>query len=112
MVSPIRASYFKRSCNLPSSPRRTVDRLTPKTRHALTRVLMVIARPASTCCQCRAEKPNPIISSWVKLCRIRCFRRRLPSSLKNGAKSRSSDCRDKTPSRGTRHEQLHHEQNS
>jgi hypothetical protein len=32
--------------------------------------------------------------------------------LKNGPKSRFSDCRDKTPSRGTRHEQLHHEQNS
>ena len=64
---------------------------------------MVIGRPASICCQCRAEKPKEIMSSWLWPCFFRSSRMRSPSALKNFVSST------------TRwfvllHEQKHHEQ--
>jgi hypothetical protein len=34
-----------------------------KVSHIRRRVVIVTGRPASICCQCRAEKPKPIMSS-------------------------------------------------
>jgi len=46
-------------------------------------VVTVMGRPASICCQCRAEKPKLIISSWLYLCFFRSSRMRRPSARKN-----------------------------
>jgi hypothetical protein len=49
---------------MPSSKPRTNFHIgTSSTSHIRSRVVTVIGRPASTCCQCRAENPNVIISS-------------------------------------------------
>src|SRR5712692_3210683 len=68
-------------------------------------VRTVIGRPASICCQCRAEKPNEIMSSWLYPRCLRNPRIRWPSALKN---LRSSV----TQRFVLLHEQKHHEQNS
>jgi len=68
-------------------------------------VRTVIERPASICCQWRAEKPNEIMSSWLYPCFLRSSRIRPPSNLKN---LRSSTTRWFV----LLHEQKHHEQNS
>lgn len=39
--------------------------------------------PASICCQCRAEKPNPIMSSCVNPLDLRSFFTRSPKARKN-----------------------------
>ncbi len=39
--------------------------------------------PASICCQWRAEKPNPIISSWVNPFDLRSLFTRSPRAAKN-----------------------------
>jgi len=59
--------------------------------------------PASICCQCRAEKPNEIISSWLYPCFLRNARMRCPSAWKNL-------CSSTTPQFLLLHEQKHHEQ--
>ncbi len=62
----------------------------------------MMGRPASICCQCRAEKPNEIISSWLYPCCLRNLRIRWPSALKNFSSS--------TRQFVLLHEQKHHEQ--
>jgi hypothetical protein len=69
------------------------------------RVRTVIGRPASICCQCRAENPKPIMSSWVYLRVLRKSRTRSPSARKNRVSSITTQflkC----------HARKHHEQNS
>lgn len=60
---------------------------------ALSSVVNVIGLPCSICCQCRAEKPREIMSSWLSFERIRCDRSLAPSCRKNGLKSISSTVR-------------------
>ena len=48
-----------------------------------SRVLRVMGLPASICCQWRAEKPNPIMSSWVNPLDLRSFFTRSPKVRKN-----------------------------
>lgn len=48
-----------------SSPRTSRSMGTRKTSQMRSRVRTVMGRPASICCQCRAEKPNEIMSSWL-----------------------------------------------
>jgi hypothetical protein len=43
----------------------------------------VMGLPASICCQCRAEKPNPIMSSCVYPLDLRNFFIRKPKARKN-----------------------------
>jgi hypothetical protein len=45
----------------------------------------VMGLPASICCQCLAEKPNEIMSSWLNPRDFRSLRIRSPSRLKNFA---------------------------
>jgi len=45
----------------------------------------VMGLPASICCQCLAEKPNEIMSSWLKPWAFRNVRTRPPSRAKNFA---------------------------
>jgi len=48
-----------------------------------SKVVSVMGLPASICCQWRAEKPNPIMSSWVKPLDLRSFFTRSPKARKN-----------------------------
>src|SRR5258708_9568017 len=48
-------------------------------------VVSVIGRPASICCQCLAEKPNEIMSSWLKPPFFLWDLTRWPSARKNFA---------------------------
>ena len=41
--------------------------------------------PASICCQCLAENPKEIMSSWLKPCLFRNSRMRPPKRAKNFA---------------------------
>lgn len=63
----------------------------------------MIGLPASICCQCRAEKPNEIMSSWLYPCSLRSPRIRCPSALKNFTSFA-------TPPLVLLHERKHHEQ--
>ncbi len=45
--------------------------------------MTVIGRPASICCQCRAENPKEIISSWLYFLLSRSLRILWPSAMKN-----------------------------
>jgi hypothetical protein len=63
----------------------------------------VMGRPASICCQWRAENPNEIMSSWLYPCCLRSPRIRWPSALKNFGSSITSRF-------VLLHEQKHHEQ--
>lgn len=76
---------------------------TLKTAQMRNRVRTVIGRPASICCQCRAEKPKEIISSWLNPSLWRNFLTRWPSALKNF-------CSLSTPPFVRVHEQKYHEQ--
>src|SRR5713226_9519781 len=78
---------------------------TLKAQQMRSSVRTVMGRPASICCQCRAEKPNEIMSSWLYPRCFRSSRMRWPSALKN---LRSSV----TQQFVLLHEQKHHEQNS
>ena len=49
-----------------SRPRSRRATGTRKTSQILSKVVTVIVLPASICCQCLAEKPNEIMSSWLK----------------------------------------------
>jgi hypothetical protein len=66
-------------------------------------VFTVMGRPASICCQWRAENPNEIMSSWLYPRRLRCSRTRWPRALKKLAWST-------TPQFVLLYEQKHHEQ--
>jgi hypothetical protein len=63
----------------------------------------VIGLPASICCQCLAENPNEIMSSWLKRLPFRSPRTRSPNRAKNFARSGTSEFVEF-------HEQKHHEQ--
>jgi hypothetical protein len=78
---------------------------TAKTSPIRSRVRTVIGRPASICCQCRAEKPNEIISSCVKPFCLRRSRTLWPNPRKNFVWS-------VTGYFVAGHAQFHHEQNS
>src|SRR4029077_1870496 len=71
----------------------------------LNSVVSVIGRPASICCQCRAEKPNEIMSSWLWPRFRLSSRTRFPNRRKNWAWSI-------TPLFLECHEHKHHEQSS
>jgi hypothetical protein len=47
------------------SPRSSFDKGTSSAMVTRRRVFIVIGRPFSICCQCLAENPKEIISSWV-----------------------------------------------
>jgi len=66
-----------------SSPRTSRAIGTWKVSQIRRSVVIVIGRPASICCQCRAEKPKLIISSWLYLCFFRRSRTRRPNAWKN-----------------------------
>ena len=66
----------------PCSKRATGTRKTSQIR---SRVVTVIGLPASICCQCLAEKPNEIMSSWLKPRAFRNLRIFTPSRAKNFA---------------------------
>lgn len=66
-----------------SSPRTSRAIGTWKVLQIRSSVVTVIGRPASICCQCRAEKPKLIISSWLYLRFFRKSRMRRPSARKN-----------------------------
>ena len=51
--------------------------------HMRRRVVTVMGLPASICCQWRAEKPNPIMSSWVNPLELRNLFTRSPKAAKN-----------------------------
>lgn len=48
---------------LSSSPRTSLDMDTSNTSQMRSKVVTVIGRPPSICCQCRVENPNDNISS-------------------------------------------------
>jgi hypothetical protein len=86
-----------------SSPSTICAARTPKVSQMRSSVRSVIGLPASICCQWRAEKPNPIMSSCVYPLALRNFLTRRPRIRKN--------CRSFTTSRFVgdgRHQ--HHEQ--
>ena len=66
-----------------SSPSTICATRTPKVSQMRSSVLSVIGLPASICCQWRAEKPNPIMSSCVYPLALRNFLTRWPKMRKN-----------------------------
>src|ERR1700680_5124733 len=86
-----------------SRPRTTSPTRTLNASQIRRRVVIVIGRPASICCQCRAENPKEIISSWLLPRLLRNSLTRRPSALKNLALST-------TPRLLLLPEQKHHEQ--
>lgn len=86
-----------------SNPTSIVVSLTSSASQILNSVVSVIGRPASICCQRRAEKPNEIMSSWLWPRFRLSSRTRFPNRRKNWAWSI-------TPMFLECHEHKHHEQ--
>ena len=84
---PTRGDHLSQtqSFDLRSSPANIVVNLTSSASQILNSVVSVIGRPASICCQWRAEKPNEIMSSWLWPRFRLSSRTRFPNRRKNWA---------------------------